>query len=77
VFLTAILARHGLSTLPSEASFVASPVPNAIALTEQLALRGVLVRAVPDPPRQLVRIAVGDDADLALLDAALGGLSPP
>jgi histidinol-phosphate aminotransferase len=74
VRLTAILGGHGLPTLPSEASFVASPVADAVAFAEQLATRGVLVRAVPDPSRQLVRIGVGDDSDLALLDAALGGL---
>ena len=73
--LAAILAHHGLLTLPSDASFVASPVADAVALAGQLAARGVLVRAVPDPTRQLVRIGAGDDADLALLDAALEGIN--
>ena len=75
VELVAILAAHGLPALASEASFVASPVPDAVAFADQLAARGVLVRAVPDPSRPLVRIGVGDDDDLALLDGALAAVA--
>jgi histidinol-phosphate aminotransferase len=69
--LTAILVAHGLPTLPSQTSFVASRVPGAVALAERLASRGVFVRAIPDPSGDLLRIVAGDAADLAQLDAAL------
>jgi histidinol-phosphate aminotransferase len=69
--LEAILAGHGLATLPSATNFVAAPVADALAMAERLAVRGVLVRPVPQPSGDLLRIGVGDDADLALLDAAL------
>jgi histidinol-phosphate aminotransferase len=69
--LEAILAGHGLSTLSSATNFVAAPVANALQMAEQLARRGVLVRPVPQSSGDLLRIGVGDDADLALLDAAL------
>jgi histidinol-phosphate aminotransferase len=73
--LTAILAGHGLATLPSEASFVAARVTDAVALADRLAARGVLVRPVPDRSGDLLRIVAGDDADLALLDAALSDVA--
>jgi histidinol-phosphate aminotransferase len=69
--LEAILAGHGLATLPSATNFVAAPVASAGALAEQLATRGVLVRPVPQPWGDLLRIGVGNDADLALLDSGL------
>ena len=70
--LAAIMAAHGLETLPSAASFVAARVPEAGGLAANLAARGVLVRTVGDPAGDLVRISAGTDEDLALLDAALG-----
>ena len=72
--LTTILAGHGLMALPSAASFVAVRAPDAVALSELLAARGVFVRTVPAPSGGLIRIAAGDDADLALLVAALAAL---
>jgi histidinol-phosphate aminotransferase len=73
--LVAILAGHGLTALPSVTSFVAAPVADALALAEQLARRGVLVRPVPQPSGDLLRIGVGDDVDLALLDSALADVA--
>jgi histidinol-phosphate aminotransferase len=70
--LAAIMTRHGLATMPSEASFVAARVPDGTALAASLAARGVLVRTVGDPAGDLVRISAGSDEDLALLDSALG-----
>jgi histidinol-phosphate aminotransferase len=72
--LTAILSGHGLAALPSQASFVAVRVADAATLCSSLAVRGVLVRSIPDPAGDLIRISAGDDADLAMLDAALGGI---
>ncbi len=72
VRLTEILAGHALSVFPSVASFVAVPVTDANALAEHLATHGVLVRALSHPSGDLVRIVAGDDADLAMLDVALG-----
>ena len=73
--LTTILGAHGLTTLPSEASFVACRVRDAGALAEHLATRGVFVRPIPDSGGDLLRIVAGADADLALLDAALSAVS--
>ena len=72
--LVTILAGHDLAPLPSEASFVAVRVGDAVELAGLLAARGVLVRPVRAPTGDMVRISVGDDADLALLDAALAAL---
>ena len=72
--LSGVLAAHGLSTLPAAASFVAVRVPDANAFAARLADSGVLVRAVPDPSGDLVRIVAGDDADLELLGRALAAL---
>jgi histidinol-phosphate aminotransferase len=72
--LTTILCGHGLAALPSETNFIACRVADAVAVAERLAAQGVLVRPVPEPSG-LLRIAVGDDADLALLDAALSGIA--
>jgi histidinol-phosphate aminotransferase len=73
--LVAILAGHGLTTLPSVTSFVAAPVADAVVLAERLAARGVLVRPVPQQSGDLLRIGVGDDADLALLRSALADVA--
>jgi histidinol-phosphate aminotransferase len=75
--LTTMLAAHGLTTLPSETSFVACRVPDAVALAERLATRGVVVRPIPGPSGDLLRIVAGADADLALLDAALSDVIDP
>ena len=74
--LMAILAAHGLETLPSETSFVACRVLDGVGLAERLAVHGVLVRPIPDPSGHLLRIVAGTDADLALLDAALSDAAP-
>jgi histidinol-phosphate aminotransferase len=77
--LTTILAKLGLTALPSVASFLAVRVPDAVRLCELLAVRGVFVRGVPDPSGDLIRIGAGDDADLVLLETMLGevGITDP
>jgi histidinol-phosphate/aromatic aminotransferase/cobyric acid decarboxylase-like protein len=68
--LQAVLARHGLLAVPSDANWLLVQAPG---LRAELAPRWVLVRdcagfGMPD----VVRIAVPDEAGLARLDDALG-----
>ena len=64
--LVTILAGHDLAPLPSEASFVAVRVGDAVELAGLLAARGAGLASCP-LAGDMVRISVGDDADLALL----------
>lgn len=71
--LTAVLADHGLASLPSDAPWVL--VPDAAGLRDGLARRGVVVRDCASFGLDgHVRIAVPDSAGLARLDRALAAL---
>jgi histidinol-phosphate aminotransferase len=73
--MVAVLAAYGLQPLPSCASYVVVPVADAVALEIALREHGVLVRPYPHARGWFVRIAVGDDDDLAQLETALAALA--
>ena len=73
--LVAVLDRHGLHALSSDANYVL--VPGAEGLRDRIAPKGVVVRdctsfGMPGT----VRVAVPDEQGLARLDAALSETAP-
>jgi histidinol-phosphate aminotransferase len=73
--LSALLARHGLTPRPSWTNFVlgdAGTPDRASAIVARLAELGVFIRKPGQPPLdRFVRVSVGLDEDLAVLDEAL------
>ena len=69
--LTAALQRLGLRPLPSQANFVALPLPDCAAVAERLLIRGIAVRPYRDGIRITVRDAADDDRLLAVLQSSL------
>jgi histidinol-phosphate aminotransferase len=67
----AAVARAGLSALPSQTSYVFVEVPDADAVRDQMAARGIAIRGAYGPWKRYSRVSIGKLEDVARYAAAL------